>query len=140
MLEAWFAVGEGRPHAEILETLTRSAVCVNARDWAGVRALFSEDFTFVDNTPVGWPVLDLDGYIEIQQSYDDQVRLRSLTPWIRVQRRTALFTAVTVGTDADGGEFEWEYHGVSTFDADHRYLSTEMFAADDFAARPRPLR
>ena len=38
-LEARFAAGEGRPHAEILETVARSAVCTNARDWDGIRSL-----------------------------------------------------------------------------------------------------
>ena len=132
-LDARFAAGEGRPHAEILGTVAGSAVCVNARNWAGIRSVYSEHFTFVDYTPVGWPELDLDGFIEIQQSYADQVQLKSLLQSARVEGRAFLGTAVTVGTDPDGGEFEWVYHGVSTFDADQRYSRSEMYAEDDFA-------
>ena len=133
-LEARYVAGEGRPHAAVLETVAQSSVASNAKDWACTRSLYNEDFTFVDHTPVGWPDLDLDGYIQIQQSYSDQVQLTSLTRWIHVLDRTMLATAETIGTDAAGGTFEWAFHGVSTFDAEHRYLRSEMYAEDDFDA------
>ena len=40
----------------------------------------------------------------------------------------------TTGADADGGEFEWTFHTITTIDADGRIARFEYFAEDDFAA------
>ena len=132
-LEARYAAGEGRPHAEILAVAAEVMACTNRGDWIRFRSLLSDDFTFVDHRQMGFPSLDRDGFIAMQASYADQVRLSNLTQSVRVAGRAFLCTVVTVGTDPDGGEFEWVWHGVGTFDADHRYLSQEMFDEDDFA-------
>ncbi len=134
LLDDWYIAGEGRPDAAVLEALAQTTLASNAKDWARFPSLYNPDFTFVDHTTIGWPELDLDGYIAIQQSYVDQVHVRSLIRWVRVRGRTALGTSVSDGTDPDGGTFEWVFHGVSHFDADHRLLRTEVYAENDFAA------
>jgi hypothetical protein len=134
LLDDWYIAGEGRPDAAVIEALAQTTVASNAKDWARFPSLYNPDFTFVDHTTIGWPELDLDGYIAIQQSYVDQVHVRSLIRWVRVRGRTALGTSLSDGTDPDGGTFEWVFHGVSHFDAAHRLLRTEVYADHDFDA------
>src|SRR5205085_9392074 len=50
----------------------------NTKDWDDARSHYREVFVFVDHSPLGWPQLDLDGFIAIQQSYVDEVHVTSV--------------------------------------------------------------
>src|SRR3954469_31465 len=103
------------------------------RDFDRLRELVAPGTVFVDRRLLGAPQLGLDGFIEWQRGYADVPR-RFLVAQLRVDGRVGLVRVRSEGMDAGGGNMEWNFLGVGTFDATGRYTRVETYAEDDWDA------
>ncbi len=109
-LDARYLAGEAAPHADMYRTWLRSIDLTNARDWDGVRAIWSDDLVVVDHRPGSFGVVEgRDAYQRLMQALHD------LTPDIIVQlvavhqldAHGCVALARNTGTTVDGGAVEF---------------------------------
>ena len=128
-----YLAGEGASRAADLETGRQYSARLNAGDWDGLRPLVTEDFEVVDTRRLSWPTLGLGEFVEAHESYDDQIAQHTFQRCVHLRGNAGLSTSVNIGVDAEGGEFEWVFHTLATFSADHRIERMELFDENDFA-------
>ena len=131
--------GEGAEHADLVRTNTAWTRAVNDVDLDGLRELAAPDFVLDDRRALGWPTLDIEGFIDIQRAYAD-VHSRMLVRTCRMRGRATLSTVVNDAVDADGGPITWEFVLISVVDADGRITRAEIFADEDWEAALARLR
>ena len=133
-LDERYHAGEGAGQAPMLRVGTQFIADLNAQHWAGLVAVLTDDFGFIDHGQVGWPRLDRTEFLAMQQSYLDQIQQRFVVRAVQARGRAVLSTIEIEGVDASGGDFEWRFHTVVVFDTDRRIRSMESYAEPDLEA------
>ena len=112
---------------------------INTDDLDAMRTLVAEDFVWVDHRQLGWPVSDLEGFLELRRQYAD-VENRFVKRKVQAHGRVALATTVNRAVGPDGGAVDWVFRTVSTWSADSRLERLETFDEADWDAALRASR
>jgi hypothetical protein len=136
-LDDRYIAGEGAQHADALAVITMGYQVLAAREYEvmreGLRAEAAPDFAFVDHRRTGWGPLDVDGLVDMQQSYDDVMRT-FLVQRVLFGDRALLATVHNRGVDPDGGDVEWVFHAVNASNAEDLVTNIEMWDESDWDA------
>ncbi len=125
-LDEWYVAGEGADDERVLTAGAAWIRAVNAGDLDAIRALAADDFVWVDHRQLGWPVSDVEGFLEQRGQYAD-VENRFVNAEMDVRGRAVLATTINRAVGPDGGAVDWLFFTVSIWSADGRVQRMETF-------------
>ena len=88
-LGARYVEGEGAEHADLVRVSAAWMRAVDQVDLDTLREIAAPGFVLVDRRALGWPTVDLDGFVDIQRAYGD-IESRFLARTFQARGRVVL--------------------------------------------------